>query len=176
MPLPTTVSLRDGRTAVIRRARPEDAEAQIANFNAIGAERIYLMSERHPRTVDEVRAQYHDANPRSDLWLVAEVGGEVVGGGNFTRGRWSKNAHTADLGVAIRAEFRGQGLGDALMRSGIEWARSVGIRKLKLGVFATNERAIALYRKLGFVEEARLQGEVVLDGRPVDELLMALWL
>jgi RimJ/RimL family protein N-acetyltransferase len=176
MPLPATVSLRDGRTAIIRRARPEDAGAQVANFNEVIAERVYLMSERHPRTVDEVRAQYRDANPRSELWLVAEVGGAVVGGGNFTRGKWSKNAHTADLGVAIRAEFRGLGLGEAVMRAGIEWARDVGIRKLKLGVFATNDRAIALYRKLGFVEEARLRGEVELDGRAVDELLMVLWL
>ncbi len=62
------------------------------------------------------------------------------------------------------------------MRAGIEWARDVGVRRLKLGVFETNERALALYRKLGFVEEGRLKGEVVLDGKPVDEILMALTL
>ena len=60
------------------------------------------------------------------------------------------------------------------MRAGIEWAKSVGITRLRLSVFQTNERAIALHRKLGIVEEGRLNGEVILDGRPVDELLMAL--
>ncbi|MDE2046596.1 MAG: GNAT family N-acetyltransferase, partial [Thermoplasmata archaeon] len=51
-----------------------------------------------------------------------------------------------------------------------------GIRKLKLRVFATNQRAQKLYRALGFVEEARLRGEVIIEGRVVDDVLMALWL
>ena len=176
MPLPTTVRLRDGTSVRVRSARPEDAEAHIENWNAIGAEGVYLMTERYTRTVDEVRSQFRDADPRSALWLVAELDGRVVGGANLQRGRWSKNDHVADLGVAIRKEFRGRGIGEALLRAGLEWARAVGIRKVRLGVFATNERAIALYRKLGFVEEARLRGEVVLEGAPVDEVLMACWL
>ncbi len=176
MQLPRQVQLRDGSSARLRRARPEDAEAHIERTNRIGAERVYTLTERLGRTLEEVRAQFRDADPRTTLWLVAEVGGEVVGGANFRRGTWAKNAHTADLGVAILPAHRGRGLGEALMRAGIDWAREVGVRKLKLGVFATNERAIRLYRRLGFVEEARLRGEVVLQGEPVDELLFALWL
>lgn len=176
MPIPKSVRLKDGRTALVRSARPDDAEVWIANTNAIGSEQVYLMTERFVRSVEEIRAQFQDAGPRAALWLVAEVDSKVVGGANFRRGNWSKNAHTADSGAAIRKEYRGLGIGEALMRAGLEWAQSVGIRKLKLGVFATNDRAIALYRKLGFVEEARLKGEVILDGRPVDEILMALWI
>jgi ribosomal protein S18 acetylase RimI-like enzyme len=86
-----------------------------------------------------------------------------------------KNAHTAQLGVAVRKDARGLGLGTALMKAGIGWARSVGVRKLTLGVFASNDRAVRLYRGLGFVEEGRLRGQVILGGVPVDELLMALW-
>jgi RimJ/RimL family protein N-acetyltransferase len=174
--LPATVRLRDGRSALLRDARPEDAEAHIANTNAIASERVFLMTETFARSAEEIRAQFRDADPTRALWLVAEVGGKVVGGANLARGAWSKNAHTATVGVALLPEFRGRGIGEALMREGLEWARRVGVRKVKLGVFATNERALALYRKLGFEEEARLRGEVILDGRPVDEVLMALWL
>ena len=176
MPIPTTMRLHDGRAVHIRRARAEDAEAHIENWNAIGAEQVYVMTERFGRSVDDVRAQFRDADPSAMLWLAAECGGRVVGGASFERGKWSKNAHTAVLGVALLPEFRGLGIGETLMRAGIEWARSVGIRKLRLGVFATNDRALALYRKLGFAEEARLRGEVVIAGQPVDEVLMALWL
>jgi RimJ/RimL family protein N-acetyltransferase len=176
MPLPRTFRLKDGGNVVIRSARAEDAEAHIENWNAIGGERVYLMTERFDRPVEEIRKQFREADPVAELWLVAERDGKVVGGANFLRGKWVKSAHTASLGVALRPEHRGLGIGQALVEAGLEWARSVGVRKLKLGVFATNTRAIALYRRLGFEEEGRLKAEAILDGVPVDELLMARWL
>jgi RimJ/RimL family protein N-acetyltransferase len=174
--LPETVLLKDGRSAIVRRARPEDSEAWIAHVNAIGAEGVYIMTEKFTRTVEEIRKQFQEDAPPTTLWLAAEVDGRLVGGANFSRGGPSKNAHTASLGVTVRKEFRGLGLGEAMMQAGIAWARSVGVAKLKLGVFATNTSAIALYHKLGFVEEGRLKNEVILEGRPVDELLMARFL
>ena len=176
MPLPSHRTLSDGRAVVVRSAVPADAEAWIRNFNEIAKERVYLMTESFSRTVEEIREQFRVSDPNSALWLVAEVEGSVVGGATFLRGRWTKNAHTADLGVSLLPEFRGLRIGDDLMREGIDWARRVGVRKLKLGVFASNERAVRLYRRLGFAEEGRLRGEVMLDGRSDDELLMALWL
>ncbi len=176
MALPRTVRLRDGSAVLIRRATPEDAEAHIANTAAIASERVYLMTETFTRSVEEIRQQFREADPLAVLWLVAELDGRVVGGANFMRGRWAKNAHTAELGVALLPAARGRGIGEALMHEGIEWARSIGVRKLKLGVFATNERAIALYRKLGFEEEARLKGEAILASGPTDEIRMVRWL
>jgi ribosomal protein S18 acetylase RimI-like enzyme len=78
------------------------------------------------------------------------------------------------LGLTVLKAYRRIGLGEALLRTGLEWSRAQGIRKVRLGVFATNESAIALYKKLGFVEEGRLNEEVILDGNPVDEMLLAL--
>jgi RimJ/RimL family protein N-acetyltransferase len=173
---PTTVTLRDGRKALIRRARPRDAEAVIAHVNAIGAEGIYLMTERLRLTPKEERAVFRRADGVVELFLVATVDDEIVGSANFSRGRQSKNRHVADLGIALRKDVRGRGLGMAMMQVGIRWARSVGIRKLSLGVFATNRPARRLYRKLGFAQEGRLRGEVILRGKPVDELILARWL
>lgn len=172
--LPTSTRLKDGRYAIIRRAGPEDADAWVANVNAIGAERVFIMTEAFQRSAEEVRKQFTETDPLQELWLAAEVEGALAGGADFRRGTHSKNSHVASLGVAILKRYRGLGLGEAMMRAGIEWARSVGISRLKLGVFASNERALALYRKMGFAEEGRLRGEVVLEGKPVDEILMAL--
>lgn len=174
MSLPATTRLKDGRSVVVRRAEPRDAETWVENVNQIGAERVFLMTETLRPSVGQVTKQFADADPAKELWICAELEGRVVGGANFLRGTHAKNAHVAELGVAIVKPVRGLGIGEALMRAGIAWAKSVGVTRLKLGVFATNDRAIALYRKLGFVEEGRLRGEVVLDGTPVDELLMAL--
>ena len=61
----------------------------------------------------------------------------------------------AELGMAVAREWRGRGVGSALLAAAIEWAREHGLHKLCLGVFAHNAAAIALYRKFGFVEEGR---------------------
>jgi putative acetyltransferase len=57
--------------------------------------------------------------------------------------------------MMVARDWRGRGVGTALMEHAIAWAREQGLHKLALDVFAHNEPAIALYRKLGFVEEGR---------------------
>ena len=61
-----------------------------------------------------------------------------------------------EIGMIVAAEWRGRGVGTALVAAAIEWARERGLHKLTLSVFPQNEAAIALYRKFRFVEEGRL--------------------
>ena len=64
--------------------------------------------------------------------------------------------HVASMGISILSEYRGNGLGTEIMTSMIDWAtENPIIEKLSLEVWATNNRAISLYEKMGFVEEAR---------------------
>lgn len=171
-----TLLLKDGRTGLVRAAEPRDAEAWIEHINAVGAERVFLFTETFGHSLEEVREQFRTADPAEVLWLAAEVDGRLVGAADFRRGRRPKSAHTATLGLSVRKPYRELGLGEGMLRAGIAWAHREGIRKLRLGVFATNERAISLYRKLGFSEEGRLRAEAIIDGEPVDEILMALFL
>jgi hypothetical protein len=101
--------LRDGRPARVRRATPEDAEAILAHVNRIGAEGIYLMTERLARTVAEEQEVLRRSPGEGRLDLVATVGAELVGTADAVRGEHRKNAHTARLGVAVRQEFRASG-------------------------------------------------------------------
>jgi ribosomal protein S18 acetylase RimI-like enzyme len=55
--------------------------------------------------------------------------------------------------MAVAREWRGRGVGSALLAEAIEWAREHGLHKLSLAVFTHNAAAIALYRKFGFVQE-----------------------
>jgi RimJ/RimL family protein N-acetyltransferase len=173
---PSRVALKDGRTATIRRAAPRDAGGVIAHVNAIGAEGIYIHTERLRLSLNEERAVFRKADGKSSLYIVAVIGGTIVGTADIKRGGLSKNRHTANLGIALRKDARGVGLGLAMMQVMIRWAQSVGVRKLTLAVFASNTRAIGLYRGLGFTQEGRLRKQVILRGKAVDELLMARWL
>jgi len=173
---PRYVTLKNGQAALIRHAEPADAEGLIAHVNSVGAEGVYIMTEKLRMTADEERTYLRSLDRESTLFMVALVDGTIVASSDFQRGRQTKNAHTASLGIAVAKGMRGVGLGRAMLEEGLRWAKSVGIRKLTLGVFATNTGAIALYRSLGFEEEARLKGQVILGGRPVDEVLMCRWM
>lgn len=173
---PHYVTLSNGQSVLIRYVEPNDAEALLAHVNQVGAEKVYIMTERVDKSPDEEAELIRRLDREQTLFLVGLLNGRLVASADVQKGRQSKNAHTGNLGIAIGKEARGLGLGTAFMEDILRWARSVRIRKLTLGVFATNTPAIALYRRFGFEDEARLKGQVVLDGKPVDELLMALWL
>ena len=172
----TTVLLRDGRRVRLRRATPADAKAMIAHVNAVGAEGIHIMTERLNIRLREQREKLRRAPGRSHLYIVAVRDQELLGTADISRGRHRKDRHVAELGIALRKDSRGVGLGTAMMESMLDWARSIGIRKVCLGVFSTNRPALRMYRKLGFVQEGRLRGQVVLRRAPADLLLMSLWL
>ncbi|HTT45203.1 MAG TPA: GNAT family N-acetyltransferase [Thermoplasmata archaeon] len=173
---PHYVTLKNGKAALIRYVEPADSRALIDHVNEVGAERVYISTERVAKSVDEEAEEIRRFDREFVLFLVAIIDGRLVGSSDVQKGRQTKRAHTGSFGIAIRKEARGIGLGRAMMEDSIRWARSVGIRKLSLTVFATNESAVALYRALGFVEEARLKDQVILDGQSVDELVMARWM
>jgi RimJ/RimL family protein N-acetyltransferase len=172
----TYIRLKDGRSAVIRQAVPDDAAAITEFVNIVGAEGRFVLRERATWTLDEERRTLAGADSRFSVFFVAEISGRLSGLINLSRGRWVKDAHLAEFGISCLPECRGIGLGKALLLRGMEWARSVGVRKLTLEVFSTNEPAIGLYRRMGFVEEARLQGQYMIDEQPVEGVLMAIWL
>jgi len=65
-----------------------------------------------------------------------------------------------EIGMMVAADWRGRGVGSALMAAAIEWSRSRGLHKLSLGVFPHNDAALALYRKFGFLQEGYLRQHI----------------
>jgi RimJ/RimL family protein N-acetyltransferase len=70
---------------------------------------------------------------------------------------------------------RGQGLAEEASRLLLRFAfGALGLHRVFLQVNVTNEPAIKLYRRLGFVEEGRLRAAAFADGRFVDRLLLSM--
>lgn len=97
-----------------------------------------------------------DVEARASSWnldgtLVAVAGAEIVGSIHVERSRFG----SGEIGMAVIREWRGRGVGSALLAAAIEWSCDCGLHKLTLGVFPHNDAGIALYRKFGFVEEGR---------------------
>lgn len=150
---------------MIRPARPDDAPALRALDRAVWSW-DHTPAPRPPA----------DAPFAVDGVLVADEGGEVAGYvalGQPTR--LESNRHVLSVhGLAVAPAFQGRGLGGALLRAAADAAREQGARRLTLRVLATNVGARALYEACGFVVEGVQRDEFLLDGRYVDDVLMAL--
>jgi ribosomal-protein-alanine N-acetyltransferase len=79
----------------------------------------------------------------------------------------------ADLGLMVAMDFRRRGVGRALMIAADEWALTVGVRKLELHVLPYNEAAIALYERLGYLQEGVRKNHYRGNEGFVDAVLMA---
>jgi RimJ/RimL family protein N-acetyltransferase len=138
------VSRRD-TTFRIRPAREADRHALAVLFAEVAEERDGIAAE--PPVDIAKRA----AGWRVDETLVAVVDGRIVGSLTVEPSPFG----FGELGMEVAREWRGQGVGSALVAAAIDWARERGLHKLSLAVWPHNAAAIALYRKFGFVDEGR---------------------
>lgn len=167
---------RQGRPYLVRDARRDDGTALVELLDRVGREQIYIADEFAQLTADQESQLIAQRNPLIQCILVAEQAGQLVGSLEMIRGTMQKNGHTAVFGMALFPEFRGRGIGRGLLSLSEEWARSVGVQKVTLAVFATNVRAIRLYESLGYLEEGRRQAQYRIRDAWVDEIWMARWL
>lgn len=155
--LPTkTFQTKSGHTYLIRTTQPDDAAAMLAYIRGVAAETPFFVLEpdEFPTTEELEREWIEDRlDHPGKINLLAEADGRIIGTVGFECGPYRRVAHLGVLGIAIVEDWRGQGVGTALMESLLQWAaENPAIEKVCLDVFATNQTAIGLYRKLGFVE------------------------
>ena len=168
---------RRGAPILIRRALPADAEHVIAFVRATDTESTFLTREAGEFAMAlDVERRYlaHvDGRPNA-IYLTAWDAGELVGTIDFHGGNRRRTGHAGEFGLAVRRSHWGRGLGGQLLDVMLAWAAATGlVAKVKLKVQVGNERAIALYRSRGFVDEGLFRAEVMVDGVPVDVLAMA---
>ncbi|GIF49797.1 acetyltransferase (GNAT) family protein [Asanoa ferruginea] len=102
--------------------------------------------------------------------------GTVLAGIGYWR-RYARQTHRphADLErVAVPAGYQGRGIGRAITEGLVASARKAGIEVLTLDARGDNERALALYRTLGFNEYGRLIDFVAVGHLRYDKVLYAL--
>ncbi len=153
---PIHFKTKDGRNAVIRNARHEDAEGMLAFLVKAAGETEFLM--RYPEecsryTVEGEYAFLDGMNDsETDLMVVAEVEGVIAGNCQVTfRSHNMKTSHRGDIGIALTSEYWNQGLGGRMLDLLIETAKkNPACERLELEVVEGNERAMHLYQKKGF--------------------------
>jgi len=166
--------LKNGRKFTVREANEDDAEAMKNVVNSVASEKYYVVPERSREDWDEA---IREIKNRKGLIITAQVDERTIGMAHLVRGKFEKNKHVGFLGISIVNEFRGMGIGTAMMNYIIEWARrQKGLEKISLTVFSTNEAAINLYRTFGFQIEGMSKKQYKIEGKYIDETIMGKFL
>ena len=149
-----------GAGATIRRATLDDLTAVVALNHALALEdavgdpfidRSWTVEGGEQNVRRVVRAS-QDRDSWECCW-VAAVGDDIVGmldGGRKDSVPWRPVKATEVRSVFVKEAFRGPGIGRALMLEFLRWSEEQEAESVELGVFFSNERAIAFYRSLGF--------------------------
>ncbi len=154
------------------------AESHIAGFcaavDAVARERKYLSFLEGPPLE---RARPFVLGHIAENWphfVAVDEGSQVVGWCDISGRHGQSAAHVGVLGIGVLAAWRGQGIGEALLRRTLHAAQTRGLIRVELTVNENNHRAAALYRKLGFVEEGIKRKATCIDGVYGDCTMMAL--
>jgi ribosomal-protein-alanine acetyltransferase len=102
---------------------------------------------------------------QSNVFLVAEQGGRIVGEGIALVRHHKQSISGRVYSLAVDPASRGQGIGEKLMREMIEQLRCRDVRRIYLEVEASNTSAIHLYERLGFASIGTLP-DYYGEGRP----------
>ncbi|MBU8732903.1 GNAT family N-acetyltransferase [Cytobacillus oceanisediminis] len=97
-----------------------------------------------------------ELSQRSSQFYFVEIDGETAGYLKVN----TDEAQTEEMGdealeierIYIRSPFQKQGLGKYLFNKALEVAMEQNKKKIWLGVWEKNEKAIAFYKKMGFVQ------------------------
>ncbi len=165
----------------LRALQPDDLPA----YKALRDETLALHPEAFTSDAESER-------PKAASSYLDRLGLQPAHEGRFTLGAWQgyrlvgaitcecdarrKVRHIGHVvGMMVRAEARGQGVGHALVSACIERARAnSGFELLTLSVTSTNAAAVALYTRTGFVRYGCLPHAVKLGNSYHDKDLMVL--
>lgn len=139
------------------RLKDVEIDTLDAFFSKLRESEVSQYFHPHPFTSEEAtkRATYRG----KDLYYVILCGIEVVGYG-MLRG-WDEGYTVPSLGIAIRADYRGYGLGRLLIDFLHHAARQKGASKIMLKVYPSNIVAIRLYEKMGYQFSSKSKGQLV---------------
>jgi putative acetyltransferase len=155
---------------LVRALEPADMVEVTEVFNQPKA---YAGTLQLPFTSVDARQKRNAAGSAADTRLVAVIEGKVIGVIFLVRFE-ARRQHVGSIGMAVHDAYAGRGAGTALMAAVVDLADNwLQLRRLELGVYADNARAIALYERFGFEREGLQRAYSWRNGAYADSLTMA---
>lgn len=171
------ILLNDHRVCTLRSLESQDAKALIGQLRQVSGETRFMLREAQEitMTISQEQAVLQNAREKEDsVMLGVFAGGRLIANCGFSPvSSYQRMRHRASMGISVISEWWNLGIGTAMMQELIALARQAGYEQLELSVTGANDRARALYQKVGFTECGRIpQAFCYRDGSYDDEVLM----
>ncbi|MFW9807871.1 MAG: GNAT family N-acetyltransferase [Candidatus Thorarchaeota archaeon] len=163
---------KDGRQITVRTAIRDDAPDFHSGFKEVVEEHMWFPTFTPNSHVTDWTHWIERTNQNREVLLVAHIEGEYAGHLSLQPEEWQASQHVAKLGVIVRKECRGVGVGKALMLSGHSIASKKAYTKIILSTFANNKIAIQLYESLGYRKVGIRKNHFNMPKGFIDEVLM----
>jgi RimJ/RimL family protein N-acetyltransferase len=170
-----TFVAKDGAEIMIRPASPDDSCAIIDTVRSNANERSYVLMEQYGKDSASEREYISGLDSTKNLLIVASAGDEVVGclaALQSDAGIRVETSHILHIGLHLKEQFRGFGIGTHLLNYSIEWAIELGYKKLEANIFTTNQRSLSMFKKAGFIEEGVRKNRIRMGRDFISEVLM----
>ena len=168
----------NGHKLTLRSAEKEDAKMLLPYLKRVCGETRFLLREADEckdMTIEQEEAfiTSHIDNDKACL-ILAELDDEYVGNASFdVAGGSRRNAHRADIGIALYMDYTGMGIGKKLFALVLETIEKCGFEIAELTVVEGNDRARRMYESFGFVETGRIpKANKYDDGTYADDIHM----
>lgn len=159
----------------LRDAVVGDLPAIVEIYNSTIPSRV-VSADTEPISVEDRSDWFCEHEPsRRPIWMMDDEG-EVAGWlslSDFYDARPAYHA-TAEIGVYVREDYRGKGVGRRLVEEAIRRGPELGLKTLTAGAFAHNEASVRLFEGMGFREWAHFPRVAELDGVEIDLVVMGL--
>ena len=170
------IILKNGQIAEVSFISESDTAKELRSFiNPFIEENAYILLDGKVSLKQEqewLNGELHMQKKRQSYLLVARINGRIAATSEARRERF-RCRNNVCLGIAVAMQYRGLGLGEALLKQNIFIAKKkLKAKLIYLTVLEDNKKAILLYKKLGFEEVGRLPEWVPFGGKRIDLIFM----
>lgn len=171
------ITLKDGRTAILKSPCVEDAEKLLNFIRKACGETDFLVlypEEWNGTTMEQQENWVRRLRSATDtISITCYVDGEIAGNGEISFRGHIKTAHCAVIAVAILKEYWNLGIGSAILQELVDAALHRETEIVNLEYIEGNDRARNLYEKFGFrVVSEKPNAFKLKDGTYLSEVYM----
>lgn len=165
-----------GKNVIFRHPKASDVKEMMNLINSLVEERAEIAKTKKVTLGEEKRwlaNTLKSIRKKEKIMIIVEADGILVGSCEVTQDSYDVSRHVGTLGVGLRKDVRGLGVGKKLVQLCLcESKKTLGVKLVRLYVFDTNKIGRSFYKKIGFKETGRIPRGVFQNGIYKDDIIM----
>ena len=171
-----------GETVILRHVKKSDIDGIWRNFNKVLEEGTYLPVFTPVKTDIEKNSWYDNIKREHEICIIAQISDhkspyDIIGQCEISNLEWEAATHVGSLGIIVSEKFRDLGIGENLIDLAIRESKKLNNKeKIILSCFSNNERALHLYKKMGFRVIGMRKKQFYMDAVYYNEVMMEIFI